>query len=135
MLKIVSWVHSLVDLFMGLVYNAPLSSYLFQDNKITQKMWTEGYNATFRSTTPIDEVDLVNRLNKHKVLKLSGKGLLSILFPRDFYYKSGDEVLILDGVLTKGNLEKKHIGPSGESLIHNLYKYYGNERTAQLFYN
>ncbi len=116
---------------IGLVYNSPLSSYLLsQDNNISPSLWNTIYNETFRSTTPLDLKNLQMRLDKHNINKFTGKGILSILFPEDFYYNQ-DDVSIRNGILIKGILKKTHIGPSGESIIQKLFKYYGNERTSQ----
>ena len=57
----------------------------------------------------------------------SGKALISILFPPDFWYRDQKgEVFIGAGVLRKGRLKSEHIGSSAFSIISSLYKNYGN---------
>ena len=75
---------------------------------------------------------LTGRLSKYNVLPESGPGVLSMLFPPDFNYNFRD-VLILEGVLVKGNLTKKHVGASELSIIHLLHKKYGSIVTARFF--
>lgn len=60
----------------------------------------------------------------------SGKALISVLFPKDFWYQKFDEknqVFISGGVLRKGRLKKDHVGSTSSSIISSLYKEYGNQ--------
>jgi len=69
----------------------------------------------------------------------NGRVLFSILLPSDFQYrirndacKDEPEVVIINGVLVSGTIDKKVIGRSHGSIIHRLYKEYSPERAAEL---
>ena len=60
----------------------------------------------------------------------SGKALISVLFPKDFWYQKFDEknqVFISGGVLRKGRLKDNHIGSTSYSIISSLHKEYGSK--------
>ena len=63
-------------------------------------------------------------------MSIPGKRLCSVLFPPDFWYKNGG-VEIINGVLIKGRLTKKNMGPSPNSIVQSLYKNYGAEVTRR----
>lgn len=67
----------------------------------------------------------------------NGRVLFSILLPPDYHHKSVNnaskeepEVIIKNGILIKGIIDKKLIGRSHGSIVHRLYKEYGAERSA-----
>nr|QBK90154.1 MAG: DNA-directed RNA polymerase subunit alpha [Pithovirus LCPAC102] len=60
---------------------------------------------------------------------MSGRALFSMLLPADFQYKKG-EVVIIDGVLINGNITKKDIGTSRNSIVQVLHMDYGSEWTS-----
>lgn len=72
---------------------------------------------------------LDDRLKKFNVLKYSGRALFSALLPEDLFYEKG-EVIIRDGILVNGIINKDHVGIAHGSLIQELWKRYGRERTA-----
>ena len=67
----------------------------------------------------------------------SGRVLFSSLLPRDFQYTCTNNadsheptVIIQNGILTKGVIDKKIIGRTHGSIIHRLYKDYSPDRAA-----
>lgn len=69
---------------------------------------------------------LEERLARHHIPQRSGYALFSACLPPDFYYNGGD-VEIRDGVLRKGTLTKKHVGPSQGAIIHEMWKMYSKK--------
>ena len=61
--------------------------------------------------------------------KYSGRALFSAILPPDFFYRKG-KVLIIDGVLVSGTLDKSTLGTSHNSIIQVLYKTKGTYRTV-----
>ena len=67
-----------------------------------------------------------------RIKMYTGRALFSALLPEDFYYQKGKEdekVTIIDGILVQGIITKQHIGTSHNSIIQELWKKYGEERT------
>lgn len=71
-----------------------------------------------------------------------GKALVSFIFPPDFQFRgvndavpSEPEVVIVDGVLVKGALNKKNLSSSSKSFIRLICKEYGAERSCQFVDN
>jgi DNA-directed RNA polymerase II subunit RPB1 len=75
---------------------------------------------------------LYSRLVKYGVHPRSGQAIFSALLPEDFYYNQKG-VLIMEGVLVSGRLKKSHVGASHRSIIQEIYKKYGPQRTADFF--
>lgn len=112
---------------MGLVFDSLLIYLMTQDNaKINQNTWTACLNMM---TSKNQLKSLESRLKKHKVDMYSGRALFSGLLPPDFYYVK-DGITITDGVLIKGYITKKQVGISSDSMIIELSKRYGRERTV-----
>lgn len=78
--------------------------------------------------TQLNSLD--KRLKAHGVDKYSGKGLFSALFPEDFYYNYNNSVIIIDGILVSGVINKNNIGNSENSIIAQMWHDYGKVRTA-----
>lgn len=128
---------------MGLVMNAITGAYL-----LTQPTITDGNGNITQSETRIDDIlfeellslitnksqiqTLYSRLTKYGVHHRSGSAIFSALLPEDFYYFQKG-VMIVEGVLVTGQLKKGHVGASDRSIIQDLYKAYGGERTAEFF--
>lgn len=113
---------------MGLVMDSITAAYVLTDVR------TEVPSAVFSDCLSLLSVadqlgDLFERLDRYAVSANSGRALFSILLPSDFTYERGD-VLIIEGVLLRGQIRKDHVGPSHRSLIQELWKNYGRERTA-----
>lgn len=90
----------------------------------------------------IKTVRRVMRENGKKGQVYSGRGLLSMILPEDFFYEyqnngNVDEptVKIAEGVLYEGVLTKTLLGSSHASLIAILHKQYGNEITTKFIDN
>jgi DNA-directed RNA polymerase II subunit RPB1 len=116
---------------MGMVMNSVTGCYLLTDDKtiIKQNLFKEILSIlTNKNSIP----SLYHRLKKYGINPNSGKALFSVLLPEDFYYNQGN-VVILEGVLISGQLSKSHVGTSHRSIIQELYKKYGPERTSDFF--
>jgi DNA-directed RNA polymerase beta' subunit len=59
---------------------------------------------------PLHPDSLAARLYAHNMKPDSGRSLFSALLPYDFFYQK-DDVLIADGVLVSGRIDKSHVGP------------------------
>lgn len=75
---------------------------------------------------------LSSRLQKYGVHPRSGQAIISAMLPEDFYYNQKG-VLIMEGIMIAGRLKKSHVGASHRSIIQELYKRYGPQRTADFF--
>lgn len=113
---------------MGLVMNSVTGIYILSDpNKTFDRRLVEHLYSKLTNRSSL--ITLESRLKKFGVSQNSGPGIISSLFPSDFYYKSGS-VEILQGVLISGRLTKSHVGTSHRSIIQDLWKNYGSQRTA-----
>jgi DNA-directed RNA polymerase II subunit RPB1 len=114
---------------MGLVMNSVVGSYMMcrPHVKVTEGM-LQDFKDLLTRKTDLDTID--ERLERYQIDHLSGRGVLSILFPPDFYYNQGS-VVILEGILVEGMLTKAHVGPSHRSIIQELHKKYGKLRAAE----
>lgn len=116
---------------MGMVMNSVSGAYLLTDSKtrIDDDLFAE-----LRSLVTNQDVlrTLYARLVKYGVHPRSGQAIISAMLPEDFYYNVKG-VLIMEGVLISGRLKKSHVGPSHRSIIQELYKKYGPQRTADFF--
>lgn len=79
--------------------------------------------------TPTNLIRYFERLQKYGIPRFTGKALFSALLPKDFYYEKG-EVLILEGILVRGVIDAKIVGPKEGSIIQELWKRYGRMTTA-----
>jgi DNA-directed RNA polymerase II subunit RPB1 len=118
---------------LGLVFNCPASVYIM--SKFNVMLDKDSWNEALTYLTNDEETmkriaSLPERLEKHGVREFSGNALFSLLLPENFYYNNGD-VEIRDGILRKGVLKKKHVGPSACSIIHYLHKKYGQVITSR----
>jgi DNA-directed RNA polymerase beta' subunit/DNA-directed RNA polymerase subunit K/omega len=113
---------------MGLVLNSVVGAYMLcmQNVDITERMLVD-LRQLIVNKEDLETID--ERLEKYKVDRLSGKGLLSNLFPADFYYNQGS-VVIIQGILISGMLTKSHLGTSHRSLVQELHKKYGKKRAG-----
>lgn len=121
---------------IGLVYNCIVSAYVMTNEKIkqleiTDLLWEEAFSLLINK---IDANDFFERLERQKISKKSGKALISLIFPSDFYYKSG-QLLIKNGILIKGFLNKTHLGPNDNSVLHYIVKQYGMTKGKEFITN
>ena len=68
---------------------------------------------------------------------LTGKEIFSVLLPEDFNYKGvdkgGNPVVVEDGKLTSGFIDKNSIGGEGSGvMLRTLHKYYGPAKTVDI---
>ena len=113
---------------MGLTMNSVTAMYLLSAGDVVVP------EALFREilgnlTNAADINSLSDRLRRYGIHPRSGAALISALFPADFYYQN-NAVMIVDGVLVKGQLKKSHVGTSARSMVQDIHKRYGSMRTA-----
>jgi DNA-directed RNA polymerase beta' subunit/DNA-directed RNA polymerase subunit K/omega len=117
---------------MGMVMNSVTAFYQLcrlGDSEVSEVLYKEIVDLmTYRH----DLSSLPERLARYGVKPMSGAGIVSMLFPPDFYYDSGD-VHIMEGVLISGRLNKDNVGTSRNSIIQIMHKLYGHERTTKFF--
>jgi DNA-directed RNA polymerase II subunit RPB1 len=113
---------------MGLVMNSITFFYLMSaiDVRINDDLFAELLSLLTHQNVLLT---LYSRLTKYGIHPRSGNAIISALLPDDFYYNYKD-VLILEGILVSGRLKKAHVGASHRSIIQDLYKKYGAQRTA-----
>lgn len=116
---------------MGLVMNSITASYLLTDpnTRIDDDLFAELISLI---TNQGVLRTLYSRLIKYGVHPRSGQAMFSAMLPEDFYYNQKG-VLIMEGILISGRLKKSHVGTSHRSIIQELYKKYGSERTSDFF--
>lgn len=93
---------------------------------------------------PPDLQEFITRITKYteneliqvegRIFEVSGRCLFSLLFPPDFQYVK-DQVIVYNGVLLAGVVNKDHIGTSHNSMVQVMWKNYGVERTANFITN
>lgn len=116
---------------MGLVMNSITGAYLLSDTRtyVNDDLFEELLNMMSNKNS---HPTLLYRLKKYGIHPRSGKALFSALLPEDFYYKKGN-ILIVEGVLLTGRLNKGAVGTSHRSIIQELHKMYGFSRTSDFF--
>ncbi len=71
--------------------------------------------------------------------KFTGKEIFSSILPNDFNFKgksrSGEEVIIENGKIKSGVLDKANLGEGSGLLLRNLHKKYGSAETAKILQN
>lgn len=116
---------------MGMVMNSVTGSYLLSDPKTRMS-----YGLFNQLMELLDgggaDATLQTRLEEYGTPVLSGRAAISALFPPDFYYNQKG-ILMIDGVLISGKFKKASIGTSDRSVIHDMHKLYGPERTSRFF--
>ena len=79
-------------------------------------------------------VDDMSRLPNKKII--NGKEVFSVVLPPDFNYegvsKSGEKVIIENGKLKEGTIDKATIGVESGLMLRSLHKKYGNEKTFEI---
>ena len=116
---------------MGVVYDALTGAYLLTQPDTYVDSSTFSNIVIFLENTSGRDT-LADRLNKASVPITSGRALFSSALPEDFYYRKGD-VLIKNGILISGVINKDHIGASHGSIIQVMMKDYGQETTVDFF--
>lgn len=114
---------------MGLVMNSISGAYILTDENI--RITDTQFQQIIDIMSDRSQIKtLYKRLERYGVHPRSGHALFSTLLPEDFYYDQKG-VLIIDGVMISGRLTKSHLGTSHRSIIQDLHKKYGAERTAE----
>lgn len=114
---------------MGLVMDALTGVYLLTQEGVVidDDTWQD---CLMLITAMEDLPTLDHRLQKNKMQKLTGKALFSALLPNDFYYNKNG-VFIRDGILISGAINKKSGGVSQSTIIQEIWKNYGRDRTVE----
>ena len=114
----------------GVIYNGATGGYLLSCDKVllSKSIFAKGLASMKYSKfgTIKDRIISLGR----GINPLSGKVLCSCLFPEDFWYTNGG-LMVRKGVLIKGRLSKKNMGPSPNSIIQSIYKNYGQEEARR----
>jgi len=126
---------------MGVIQDSLVGSYLmtYPNVSITKKNF---YNCVFSAGEKYIKLlpnVLKRALEFYKPKDLfCGRVLFSCLLPSDFHYqttnnasKTEPQVIIKNGILIKGIIDKKVIGKSHGSIIHRLYKEYSPDQCAE----
>jgi len=120
------------------VMDSLTSAYIMTRDKvyIDNDFW---YDNMMQITADDGLPDLVERLQKHNmgpvidpsdgVKKYTGRALFSSVLPPDFFYQKG-KVLIVDGILISGTLDKSTLGTSPNSIVQVMVKMKGRDRAA-----
>lgn len=116
---------------MGLVYNCATSAYLmtYKNRDIHPKYWED---ACTRLKDRSHLASLPTRLAKYGKNMYTSMALFSVLLPEDFAYKHAG-LEIVNGIIIKGAVNAKHIGPKMHSMIQTFWKFYGKGRTERFF--
>lgn len=109
---------------VSFVMNSLTAGYILSDPNL--KIDPELYEIILKMTLKTENESFQQKLDKYKVNRYSGRGLLSFLFPEDFFYNY-QSVLIVEGILISGRLKKKHLGDSSRSIMQELWKKYNPE--------
>lgn len=113
---------------IGLVYDSLTGAYILTSGDV--RIDPDLYNDCLMMISNVDSLaSLDRRLALAGIPKYSGRALFSSLLPEDFYYQKG-QVVIIDGILRNGTINKEHVGPSHGSIIQALYKDYGSNRVV-----
>lgn len=126
---------------IGIIQDCLIGSYLLtqKDVLLSKKLFMNCLYAAGKEYVKKLPSVLKRALNYYSKDKLfNGRVLFSCLLPKDFHYtckneKSKDEpkVIIKDGILVEGVIDKKIIGRSYYSINHLLYKEYSPEKSRQ----
>ena len=112
-------------LMIGLTYNSIIAGHLLTkiNPDIPQDEWND-YIMYFFETKQLDT--LSQRLTKHGIKPLTGRALISAMFPENFFYRRKDTI-IEDGILVSGILNSGNIGLSDGSIPDNIFIQYGSK--------
>lgn len=119
---------------VGVLYNGISAAMILTNDKIIldEPVWFKGYFESEEVQGKPDSAtfqEFRNRLQKYNINPLSGKALISSLFPNDFFYKKGI-VQFKEGIMISGVLTKEHVGRSANSLVQSMFSQYGKARTC-----
>nr|QBK87621.1 MAG: DNA-directed RNA polymerase subunit alpha [Marseillevirus LCMAC201] len=125
---------------MGIIQDALLGSYLLTYPN-TQIQRHQFMDCVFSAgNTYVNKMaSLFKRAKVHYGNDLfNGRVLFSVLFPEDFQFrkrnnacKTEPEVIIKNGILIAGTIDKQIVGRSHGSVVHRLYKEYNCDRAAE----
>ena len=114
---------------ISVVYDALTGVYLLTQPETFVEVNVFTNITSFLENTTFNRTSFENRLNEYKIPITSGRALFSSILPEDFYYRKGD-VLIRDGILVSGIINKDHVGATHGSIIQVLMKDYGQDTTV-----
>ena len=131
---------------IAIVQDSLLASYLMtkSKNKLTKDqffniaMKLEDYKDAKSVLKKIQYIRRVLKNNNKKIQCFNTKGLLSLIFKKDFCYEKNNKgsleepiLKIKDGVLLEGVLNKAVLGSNHNSLIQIIYKEYGPDEALK----
>lgn len=108
----------------GQVLDTILGSYLLSKSKNVPIDVLEKCNEAL--VRPKDLTAFYKKLNDKNISVSDGKAILSLIFPDDFTYNYG-KVVISDGIMVSGILDKSAIGIGVNSLLVEIVKRYGQD--------
>lgn len=113
---------------VGLIMDCITSPYLMTkpDEGIDPIIFTMALEK-MKTTVALD--DLQRRAAAFGLHPWSGRTLFSALFPPDFRYENAG-ISIINGILNDGRVKSGAIGSSSRSVIQDMHKQYGYQRTA-----
>lgn len=120
----------------GIIYNGATGAYLLSEDSVmlSEEEFRDAASSMRYASDNLsslkERIINLNINHKYNIEFMSGKSICSALFPKDFWYSNG-KVVIRNGVLLKGRLTKKNMGPSPNSIVQSFYKNYGQEQTRR----
>lgn len=127
-----------------IVQDSLLAAYLMTFRK--EPIASDDFFQLCMSLRDISIEEILERIDVYQKKKniefYTGKMLFSLLFPRDFFYKGKNnadpedpEVVVEEGMLLKGTINKSQLGSGHFSFITLLYKEYGYKRCLEFLDN
>ncbi len=112
---------------VGCIHDAITGNYLLTKELVLTKQ--EAVDLLYTSGV----TDFSSLPNKDKI---DGKEVFSVLLPNDFAFegkdKSGNDVIIKNGILKSGLMDKANLGQESGLMLRNIYERYGASFTATL---
>ena len=121
----------------GFIQNPILIMYLLSiDDIISKQLYNreEYLNAIYQEFTReeefFNELKFKVRLSRNNIAFNSSNAILSLLFPENFNYVSGN-LLIKNGVYISGKITKNQLQTGNKSILQQLYMIYGTEKSSK----
>lgn len=121
----------------GFIQNPILIMYLLSiDDIISKQLYNreEYLNAIYQEFTReeefFNELKFKVRLSRNNIAFNSSNAILSLLFPENFNYVSGN-LLIKNGVYISGKITKNQLQTGNKSILQQLYMLYGTEKSSK----
>lgn len=115
---------------MGVVYNPVTGGHILTEDGMTVDPNIVYDAITLLTSSDFNFLDWQERVLASRIPLFSGKAFFSLTLPPDFFYNK-EGLVIKNGVMIKGTINKDHIGPSGGSVVQDLWHQYGPQRAGQ----